>query len=101
MPHSLVNELSDTAFPKHVSVSLVLALKRTFRTACSSVPLVPVLEFQNWTKPAIARSDTLMPVVSPTRKKQTQLRIAKAPNTVPYREFLALATRWTLPAGDR
>ena len=65
------------------------------------VPLVPCLEFQNRTKPAIPRSDTLMPAVSPTRRKHTQLRITKAPNSVPYREFLALSTTWTMPAGDR
>ena len=65
------------------------------------VPLVPCFGIPKVDKTRHSQINTVMLAVSPTRKKHTQLRIAKAPNTVPYLEFLSLSTKWTIPDAHR
>ena len=64
-------------------------------------PLSPVLELQNWIAPESALSATRIVATSPTRRKQTQARVARAPRRGPYLDLVAFCMRMTGPAGGR
>ena len=61
----------------------------------------PVLEFQNWRNPRVAKSPTRSEVVSPTPRKQTQLREAIARRSWPWRDPCALWARRQMALGGR